>query len=64
MLKDTFSYIAFCLNECIAHANQKEQYYRDGQKDECKFTLPNMYLCFRSSVMDEEKRGNATRCAQ
>ena len=46
-----------------------EQYYRDGQKDKCKFMLPNTYLCFRSSVMDEEKRqqflqGNATRCVQ
>ena len=33
-----------------------EQYYRDGQEDECKFTLTNMFLCFRSSVIDEEKR--------
>ena len=42
-----------------------EQYYRDGQKDKCKFMLPNTYLCFRSSVMDEEKRqGNVTRCVQ
>jgi hypothetical protein len=33
-----------------------EHFYRYGQVDECKFTWKNMYLCYRSSMMDEDKR--------
>uniref|UniRef100_M4B816 Uncharacterized protein n=1 Tax=Hyaloperonospora arabidopsidis (strain Emoy2) TaxID=559515 RepID=M4B816_HYAAE len=35
---------------------QMEQFFQDGQQDECMFTLTNMYLCFQTSVTDEEKR--------
>ncbi|KAF1784711.1 Protein of unknown function DUF3128 [Phytophthora cactorum] len=39
-----------------APGNQMEHFYRYGQVDECKFTWKNMYLCYRASMMDEEKR--------
>ena len=55
-LKDTYFDVSFCLDKCVARENQIEQFSRDGRKDECKFTLTSLYLCFRSSVMDEEKR--------
>ena len=45
-----------CLCQSIALENEMEQFFRDGQRDECIFTLTNMYLCSQTSVMDEEKR--------
>ncbi|EGZ26953.1 hypothetical protein PHYSODRAFT_284032 [Phytophthora sojae] len=41
---------------CVTPGNQMEHFYRYGQVDECKFTWKNMYLCYRASMMDEEKR--------
>ncbi|CAI5746963.1 unnamed protein product [Peronospora destructor] len=41
---------------CVTPGNQMEHFYRYGQVDECKFTWNNMYLCYRSTLMDEEKR--------
>ncbi|KAL3669836.1 hypothetical protein V7S43_005213 [Phytophthora oleae] len=43
---------------CVTPGNQMEHFYRYGQVDECKFTWKNMYLCYRASMMDEEKRQN------
>ncbi|CAH0473669.1 unnamed protein product [Peronospora belbahrii] len=41
---------------CVTPGNQMEHFYRYGQVDECKFTWKNLYLCYRSSMMDEKKR--------
>lgn len=46
---------------CVTPGNQMEHFYRYGQVDECKFTWKNMYLCFRASMMDEEKRQSFIR---
>ncbi|CEG39307.1 Protein of unknown function DUF3128 [Plasmopara halstedii] len=43
---------------CVTPGNQLEHFYRYGQVDECKHTWRNMYLCYRASMMTEEKRQN------
>ncbi|RLN71960.1 hypothetical protein BBJ28_00009783 [Nothophytophthora sp. Chile5] len=41
---------------CVTPGNQMTHFYRHGTVDECKTTWKNMYLCYRASMMDEDKR--------
>ncbi|RLN52533.1 hypothetical protein BBJ29_005461 [Phytophthora kernoviae] len=41
---------------CVTPGNQMTHFYRHGRVDECKTTWKNMYLCYRSSMMNEDKR--------
>ncbi|CCI40364.1 hypothetical protein ABG067_004889 [Albugo candida] len=40
---------------CVSPINQLTQYYRRGELDSCKGTWNNIYHCFRSSLMEEER---------
>ncbi|KAG7394159.1 hypothetical protein PHYBOEH_005592 [Phytophthora boehmeriae] len=41
---------------CVTPGNQMTHFYRHGRVDECKTTWKNMYLCYRASMMNEDKR--------
>ena len=53
-LKDSFP-TSLCLFGPMYSAWKSNGNFTDVQQDACKFTLTNMYLCFKLSMMDEEK---------